>query len=402
MKLLYLANGLPHYFNLVLSKLNSSPGMEVVVVAPRGPGRNIGAGVFQSRQGIEFRIVELEEYANRLFAGFRGLPRLLMRERPDVVVFPEYLVKSFFLHPGLVLARKIVGARLVQKSIPFLLPDYETARQRLRDSMAPPSSSLGKLLQVLGLRGLLQRAALELRAWCYRRLDAHVNYIDAAKEIYGSYGVAPDRICVTRNSPDTDSMARTEAALRASGDAPRRDPHCLLHVGRLVREKRVDLLLQAMPRVLERIPQARLVIVGDGPERGAFERLAGQLRVGDAARFVGAVYDPPELARLFLSAPLFVLPGLGGLSINEAMFYRMAIICSSGDGTEKFLVREGYNGAYFRADDSNSLGEAIVRLMSDPQELDRMGARSREIIEREVNIRTVVDAYRNAFSRACA
>jgi len=401
-KVLYLANGLPHYFNLVLSKLNASPGIEVVVVAPRGPGRHIGDGVFQSRDGIGFRIVELEEYANRLFAGFRGLPRLLMRERPDVVVFPEYLVQGFFLHPGLVFARRIVGARLVQKSIPFLLPDYETARKSLRDCTAPPSSALGKLLQVLKLRGLLRRAALELRAWCYRRLDAHVNYIDAAKEIYGSYGVAADRICVTRNSPDTDSMARTETALRASGNAPRRDPRCLLHVGRLVSEKRVDLLLQAMPRVLERMPQAHLVIVGDGPERGAFERLAGQLGVGDAVRFVGAIYDPTELARHFLSAPLFVLPGLGGLSINEAMFYRMAIACSSGDGTEKVLVREGYNGTYFSAGDSNSLAEAIVRLMSDPQELDRMGARSRKIIDREVNIHTVVEAYRNAFSRACA
>jgi hypothetical protein len=98
-KVLYLANGLPHYFNLVLSKLNVSPGMEVVVVAPRGPGRHIGDGVFQSRDGIGFRIVELEEYANKLFAGFRGLPRLLLRERPDVIVFPEYLLTGFFLHP---------------------------------------------------------------------------------------------------------------------------------------------------------------------------------------------------------------------------------------------------------------------------------------------------------------
>lgn len=402
MKLLYLANGLPHYFNLVLSKLNASPDMEVVVVAPRGPGRHIGDGVFQSRKGTEFRIVELEEYTNRLVSGYRGLPRLLLRERPHVVVFPDYLVTSFFLHPGLVLARKLVGARLVQKSIPFLLPDYETARKRMRDSMASPASPLGKLLQALGLRALLRRAALELRAWCYRRVDAHVNYIDAAKEIYGSYGVASDRICVTRNSPDTDAMARTEATLRASGNTPKRDPHRLLHVGRLVSEKRVDLLLQAMPRVLERIPQAELVIVGDGPQRGAFERFAEQQGVGGAVRFVGAIYDPLELARRFLSAPLFVLPGLGGLSINEAMFYRMAIVCSSGDGTEKFLVREGYNGTYFCVDDSNSLGEAIVRLMSDPQELDRMGARSREIIEREVNIHTVIEAYRQAFYRACA
>lgn len=402
MKVLYLANGLPHYFNLVLSKLNASPGMEVVVVAPRGPGRYIGEGVFQSREGIEFRVIELPEYSIGLFASFRGLPRLLLRERPNVIVFPEYMVSGFFLHPGLVLARKIVGARLVQKSIPFRLPEYRATCKRLREAPPAPSSRLGRMLQALGLRRALLRAALELRGYCYRRLDAHVNYVDAAKEVYGSYGVALDRICVTRNSPDTDAMSRTEAALRAAGDAPRRNPLGLLHIGRLVTEKRVDLLLDAMPIVREALPQAELVIVGDGPQRTALESQAIRLGLGDVVRFAGPVYDPMTLGRHFLSASVFVLPGLGGLSINEAMFYGMAIVCSSGDGTEKFLVREGYNGTFFRAGDRHSLGEAIVRLMSDPQELKRMGARSREIIEGEVNIRTVVEAYRNAFSRACA
>lgn len=402
MKVLYLANGLPHYFNLVLSKLNSGDDIEVVVVTPRGPGRNIGDGVFQSREGIDFRIVELREYANRLFAGFRGLPGLLLTERPDVIVFPEYLLLGFFLHPGLILARKMTGARLVQKSIPFRLLHYPAARKRLRESLAPPISRLGRLLQALRLRKPLLRAALEMRAYCYRSVDAHVNYVDAAKDVYGSYGVATDRICVTRNSPDTDAMSRTEAALRAAGNVPTRQQYRLLHVGRLVSEKRVDLLLDAMPIVRKQLPRVELVIVGDGPQRGAFESRATQLGLGGAVRFVGPVYDPVELGRHFLSASVFVLPGLGGLSINEAMFYEMAIVCSAGDGTEKFLVREGYNGVFFRAGECDSLAEAIVRLMSDPQELQRMGARSHDIIAREVNIRTVIEAYRLAFARACA
>jgi glycosyltransferase involved in cell wall biosynthesis len=65
-------------------------------------------------------------------------------------------------------------------------------------------------------------------------------------------------------------------------------------------------------------------------------------------------------------------------------------------------VRDGYNGAFFRAGDSDNLGKAVVRLLSDPQELQRMGTRSRGIIEREVNIGTVIESYRQAFARACA
>jgi glycosyltransferase involved in cell wall biosynthesis len=359
--------------------------------------------VFQSRAGIGFRVIELEEYSNWLFAGFRGLPGLLLRERPEVVVLPEYLLMGFLLHPALVLARKMSGARLVMKSIPFRMPDYATARTQLAAQIqASPSTRPGRVLQALGIRGPLRRAALELRAYGFRRLDAHVNYVESGKDLYATYGVAPERIFVTRNSPDTDAMSRTEAALRASENPPQHRPYRLLHVGRLVAEKRVNLLLDAMALVRKEIPEAELAIVGDGPERDRFEKQAASLGIAQAVRFVGSVYDPLELGRHFLSASLFVLPGLGGLSINEAMFYGLAIACASGDGTEKFLVREGYNGAFFRTDDRNSLAETIVRLMSDQQELIRMGTRSREIIDREVNIGTVVQEYRRAFFSARA
>lgn len=401
MKVLYLANGLPHYFNLVLTRLNSVPGMEVVVVAPRDGGRYIGEGVFQSRSGIGFRVVELPEYANRFYAGFRGLSSLILRERPDVIVFPEHLLGGFFLHPGLALARRLVGARLMLKSIPFRLPDYRTARERLAVTPAP-SSLVGKALDALGLRPLLLRALLEMRAHWFRAIDGHVNYIEDGQKVFGSYGVAPSRIYVTRNSPDTDAMARTEAALRASTNPPQRRAQRLLHVGRLVSDKRVDLLLDAMPAVRERLPQAELIIVGDGPQRGEFEARAGRLGLSGAVRFAGPIYDPTELGREFLNAAVFVLPGLGGLSINEAMFYGLAIVCAAGDGTEKHLVREGENGTFFRADDRQSLAEAIVRVMAQPQQLECMGARSRQIIDREVNIGTVIEAYRRAFASACA
>ena len=401
MKVLYLANGLPHYFNLVLSKLDASPDMEVVVVAPRTPGRNIGAGVFQSREGIGFRLVELEEYSLGLFSSFRGLTRLLLQERPDVIVFPEYMLLGFFLHPGLVYARRRTAARLVQKSIPFRVPKYEDAKRRLRDALPPPGSSAGAILQAIGLRGPLLRAILGLRARCYRRLDALVNYIDEGRDIYESYGVRRDRIWVTRNSPDTESMSRTEARVLAEHPAPKRGEQTLLHVGRLVPEKRAGLLLEAMPAILAQRPGAELHIVGDGPEKERLEALARQLGVAPAIRFVGAVYDPAELARHFLGASIFVLPGLGGLSINEAMFYRLPIVCSCGDGTERFLVREGWNGTFFQDGSHESLAKAILRLFSDPQGLRAMGNRSREIIDREVNIGTVVHEYRKAFSYAC-
>jgi len=393
MKVLYLANGLPHYFNRVLSRMNETPGLEVVVVAPKGPGKYIGDGVFQTHQGVDFRLIELEEYsAGPFFVSFRGLASLILRERPAVIVMPEYLLTAFTLHPGLVLARSLVGAKTILKSIPFRMADYESARREL--AVQNPSA--------LSLRMWRRRAALALRRHCLRAVDAHVNYVDAGREIFGSYGVPPERIFVTRNSPDTDAMRETEAALLASAQPPVRAPYRLLHVGRLVASKRVDLLIDAFATVHERVPQAELLIVGDGPERSSYEAQAARTRAGSAVRFLGPVYDPAELARHFLSAAVFVLPGLGGLSINEAMFYGLAVVCSAGDGTERHLVREGYNGAFFTQDDAASLAQVLITILSNQDERARMGVRSREIIDREVNIRTVVAEYLKAFRFACA
>lgn len=402
MKVLYLANGLPHYFNLVLSKLNSLSDMEVVVVVPKGPGRYIGEGVFQSKLGVNFRVEELEECKLAGFIdSFRGLGRLLLRERPDIVVFPEYLLRAFFLHPVVALARFYIGARLVMKSIPFLLLDYPAALASFSAGPSDSRSNSPKWTRMLDVDWIRKRAGLALRRVLFGAVDAHVNYVDSGRALYESYGVSGKRIFVTRNSPDTDEMRRTEDSLLRLDHPPVRKCWRILHVGRLVPQKRLDLLLDALPIVIRKYPDTELVVVGDGPERGSFEARAVALGIAGAVRFVGPVYDPLELGRQFLSSSIFVLPGLGGLSINEAMFYRLAIVCSSGDGTEQFLVREGYNGTFFRQGDSSSLAMAIQRLLADQDELVRMGARSRDIIDREVNIGTVVEGYLRAFRYVC-
>lgn len=174
----------------------------------------------------------------------------------------------------------------------------------------------------------------------------------------------------------------------------------ILHVGRLVSQKRVDLLLTAFRAVVARFPQAELLVVGDGPEAESFRVLTDTLGIVKNVTFAGAVYDPYELATHFLSSSVFVLPGLGGLSINEAMFYGLAVICSGGDGTERFLVREGFNGTFFNEGDMESLTRAMIALISDQNALAEMGRRSRGIIDREVNIHTVVREYVRAFRHA--
>ena len=159
----------------------------------------------------------------------------------------------------------------------------------------------------------------------------------------------------------------------------------------------MDLLIEAAVALHAKYPQTELSIVGDGPELASLkEQAAGH----DFIHFHGGIYDPKELGKITCESGIYVLAGMGGLSINEAMCFSKPVICSVADGTEKRLVREGYNGHYFESGSLDSLQAVIEKLFSDPEMIAQMGQRSREIIEKEINIHTVLGNYMEAFKGA--
>lgn len=383
MRVLFAGIGLTHYFNQVLNRLQRDLGIEICnVVAAQGPG-HAGEGVLQSREGVEFQVAPLEQLSLPFhYSSFKGLPRLLREVRPRIAVVSGELLTAFALDPLLRLSLAQTGCKVILKSIPFQVPGYAQARARSRGSP-------------------LRRALLELRALTYRIADAHALYVDEGRAIYQGYGVPAERLFVTRNSPDTDRLFAVRARLEEKDRLPE-PPNRLVHVGRLVQWKRVDLLIEALALLHERaLPGAappRLLVVGEGPERPALERHAAARGVADAVEFAGGVYEPEQLGRLLLGSSVYVLAGMGGLSINDAMCFGLPVVCSVCDGTEKALVREGENGAYFEQGSASSLAAAIANVLSDPLRRRAMGARSSQIIRDEVNIQTVVDGYRRAFA----
>jgi len=162
----------------------------------------------------------------------------------------------------------------------------------------------------------------------------------------------------------------------------------------------VDLLLEAVAKLRLDLPELRLVVVGDGPEKENLVVQSEKLGITDVVRFEGAIYDAEILGRAFSSASLYVLAGMGGLSINEAMAYGLPVICSVCDGTEKDLVRDGYNGYIFEDGQLDSLTHAIYQVMSNPDNRQRMADNSLRIIREEINIHRVVGEYLKAFSSA--
>src|SRR5258706_10984906 len=100
MKVLFLSQGLPHYYNYVLNRLQAEAKIEMVTVLPRNVSSGIGAGVFQTRQNIEYRVVELDEFRpvyGRYF--FKEFARLLLNERPDIIMTSDAHLRGFIFDP---------------------------------------------------------------------------------------------------------------------------------------------------------------------------------------------------------------------------------------------------------------------------------------------------------------
>ncbi len=235
---------------------------------------------------------------------------------------------------------------------------------------APPPSGSSFFLRKWGE---IQRGAF------LNQFDGLIAYSQRGADEYAALGFAREKIFVAYNAV---SLAPTHRVERSAVNGP----PVVLFVGRLQARKRVDSLLRACARMPT---PPRLVIVGDGPERPGLERLARQ--VYPSAQFVGAKHGE-ELARYFAAADLFVLPGTGGLAVQQAMSYGLPVIVAKGDGTQDDLVRHA-NGWQIPPEDEAALEDTLREALSDIGRLRSMGAESARIVTQEINLEKMVETF---------
>ncbi len=179
--------------------------------------------------------------------------------------------------------------------------------------------------------------------------------------------------------------------------APQRKPSAtaaelrLLFVGRLQERKRVDLLLDACARQPEGM-QPDLWIVGDGP---ALETLKERSRsVYPRAVFFGALQGR-ELNEKFSTADIFILPGTGGLAVQQAMSFALPVIVAEADGTQEDLVRPE-NGWRVTPGHLDELTKTITLALRDISLLRTMGLESYRIVSNEINLERMVEGFKQA------
>lgn len=393
MKVIFTFPGLAHYLNAQLNKL-SSKGVEVAAIVPQKKSSSMGAGVHMQKSADGFKVIDGIE--KKSFLGkpyYSNLIEILEDESPDILVIGWPYALDLIFNKDLSRCIKRLNIKLIYKGIPFNLPKrneiikyYHAGQYAGDESMEQNQPSFVGLVKFYLIT--------VLRGYYLRKVDAHVYYINAARDIAKSYGVDPSKVFITYNSPDTDVHLKTYREILGEAAILKTGVKRVIHIGRLVKWKRVDLLIEAHKKLKSKHPGLELLIVGAGPEE---EALKAQAKGEEGIIFTGAVYDAKLLGKYLKESDVYVLAGMGGLSINEAMCYAKPIVCSVADGTEKEIVREGENGFFFENGNLNSLTEKIDQILSDEKLCKRMGEKSLQIIENEININTVADRYVEAF-----
>jgi glycosyltransferase involved in cell wall biosynthesis len=233
-----------------------------------------------------------------------------------------------------------------------------------------------------GRSGFLNDLLSRDRARFLHGLDGIIAYSQRGAEEYIQQGIPPERVVVAPNAA-VPRPGQPPAPRLAAVDGPLR----VLFIGRLQARKRIDLLLQACAALPPHL-QPSLWIVGDGPAAVEIKEMAQ--RVYPRAEFFGARHG--DELEPFFAADLFVLPGTGGLAVQQAMAHGLPVIVAQGDGTQEDLVRPG-NGWLVPPGDLAALTHTLQEAVSDISRLRALGWESYRIVEGEANLEKMVGVF---------
>jgi phosphatidylinositol alpha-1,6-mannosyltransferase len=162
----------------------------------------------------------------------------------------------------------------------------------------------------------------------------------------------------------------------------------IVSVGRLVHRKGQDRLIESMPKILEKIPDAHLLMVGQGPYLEHLAKLVAINKLSEHVSFIGRI-QYAELPKYICAGDLFAMPSrsrLAGLEVEglgivylEASACGLPVVAGASGGAPDAVV-EGVTGLVVDGNNLDEIAEAIVSLLKDPQTAERMGSAGRQWI----------------------
>ncbi len=284
---------------------------------------------------------------------YRGLMRLLFRERATVVIATGFSIGT----------AKIWLYGLV-RGTPYILWSGAVANGYRR---------------VSALRQQLRRIMV-------KRAKAFIAYGSAAESYLVSLGARRSRCHIAINTVDTAFFRDESVRWRGLHAPPAR--HELLYIGNLTAGKRLDRLIEAVSVLRRRRSDFVLRLVGDGPERDRLAQLAANLDVADVVCFEG-FRQREEIPKYLAAARCFVFPSeydVWGLVLVEAMAAGLLCISSILAGATVDIIQDGETGFAVDFAEADTVADRMEWVLQNPEDAERIGRNASEFVEREASL----------------
>ena len=169
-----------------------------------------------------------------------------------------------------------------------------------------------------------------------------------------------------------------------------------LSLGRLRRDKGHDLAIRSMREVLKDEKRARLLVVGDGPERARLSALVRELGLGRAVSLLGQRDDVPAILAAADGVVCASRSEGFGLAVAEAMAAGVPIVATRV-GAIPEVLRAGEDGLLVPSEDPAALGAAVVGLMRDPSRAEALRARAQSRAEEEFSLERMIALHEELY-----
>jgi glycosyltransferase involved in cell wall biosynthesis len=205
--------------------------------------------------------------------------------------------------------------------------------------------------------------------WYFRRSAAVIAPSEAIRAHLREKGGAALRRCVViPNGVDFDRFAEPDSA--AIERYHIEDKTLFLTAGRIALEKNLEILFEAVPRIVAQVPDAHFLIAGKGPARAEYEALVRARGLQDRVTFTGYVTDG-ELAGLYRAAAAFLTPSsfeTQGMVALEAMHFGTPVVCANTGGFTDY-IRDRGNGYLIQPGSAEALVQGALESLRAPARL---------------------------------
>ena len=244
------------------------------------------------------------------------------------------------------------------------------------------------------------RASRAAAVFASRRAERIIAVSEGVRDSLIKAGTDPARITVIPNGVEIgEPPASFDRAAKLAEIGVPVDARVVLCVARLTPVKGVRFLIEAIPVLRRTVPNAAIVIVGDGPEMAFLKRLDQEVNGEHGAAFLGYRSD---IAELLLAADVVAIPSVQegqGLVALEAMAMRRPIVATAVGGLVE-TIRDGVTGLLVSPGDSSSLASGLARVLSDDRLADNLASVGRDFVSRDMTVEKMVSAT-EAVYRSC-